>query len=214
VEDENVEKTFELVHTILDRLSPTELRYRFPEPTWHGHSQELLRLAGTSPHHFLDFVVMRKSIEDRLLEPERHGVPIILFDREGLLKPPALDWKAHRAKMEKRLATIRSTFPLLQPLVTRGIHRRHLAESAFAYQVLMMKPLVELLRMRHCPEKFDYSLRYLDRDLPDDLRREIEELAYPADPGRLLELHRRGVDLFMRNLDEYDRGAWSLPAAE
>ncbi|MBU1699039.1 MAG: nucleotidyltransferase domain-containing protein [Candidatus Eisenbacteria bacterium] len=214
VEDDHVEETFDLVHKILDDLSPTELRYRFPEPTWHGHSQELLRLRGTDPNHMLDFVVMKKSIQDRLLEPERHGVPLILFDRGVLLEPPSLDWKAHREKMGKRLADLRVTFPLLQPLVTRGVHRRHIAESALAYQVLTMKPLVELLRMRYCPERYDYSLRYLDRDLPDDVRKEIEILAYPQTPEHLLKLHHQAVGRFRQQLDALDRSEWGLPSPE
>ncbi|MFC1572113.1 nucleotidyltransferase domain-containing protein [Candidatus Eisenbacteria bacterium] len=211
VEDERVEDAFAYVHRTLEALSPIELRYRFPDPTWHGHSQELLLLRDADPNHFLDFVVMKRSTPDRLLEKERHGEPMVLFDPEGLLKPPPLDWETHRAKMEARLDTLRAQFPLLQPLVSRGIARGHAAESAYGYQVLTIKPLVELLRLRYCPERFDYGLRYLDRDLPDEWREEIERLAYPTSPAALLGMHSQAVGHFTKQLVAYDNGEWTLP---
>ena len=39
-----------------------------------------------------------------------------------------------------------------------------------SYLAYSIRPLVELLRMRHCPDRFDYGLRYLDRDLPKKLQ--------------------------------------------
>jgi predicted nucleotidyltransferase len=212
VEDENVEKAFELMHAAVESLSPIEHRYRFPEPTWHGHSQELLRLEGADPNHFLDFVVMRKSVEDRLLETERHGTPLILFDRDGLLKPPPMNWEEHGKKMARRFSDLRVQFPLLQPLVTRGIHRGQIAESAYAYQVLTIKPLVEVLRMRYCPERFDYGIRYIDRDLPAAWREEIERLAYPRAADLLLSLHRQAVEHFNSVIEAYDRAEWEIPS--
>ncbi|MFH1143825.1 MAG: nucleotidyltransferase domain-containing protein [Candidatus Eisenbacteria bacterium] len=213
VPDDRVEQTFALIHEGLEALSPIELRYRFPEPTWHGHSQELLRLRDADPNHFLDLVVMKLSGRDRLLESERHGHPLVLFDRCNLLAPVALDRAAHRKKMEQRLADLRVQFPLLQPLVTRGILRGQPAESAYAYQVLTLKPLTELLRMRYCPERFDFGLRYIDRDLPADWRAEIERLAYPPSREELLGLHACAVSHFEKQMAAFDRGEWDVMPA-
>ncbi len=134
VEDDRVEDAFSLTHKAVETLSPILHRYRFPEPTWHGHSQELLRLRDADPNHFLDFVVMKKSTQDRFLEKERHGSALVLFDRENLLIPPPFDWKTHTQKMTKRLADLHAQFPLFQPVVTRGVRRGHIVESAYAYQ--------------------------------------------------------------------------------
>ncbi|MBD3334559.1 MAG: nucleotidyltransferase domain-containing protein [Candidatus Eisenbacteria bacterium] len=211
VPDERVQDTFELSHRILEALAPIELRHRFPEPTWHGHSQELLRLRDADPNHFIDLVVMRRSNPARLLGRERHGTPLELFDREGLLVPTPLDWAAHRKKMEQRLAELRVRFPLLQPLVTRGVHRGQVVESAQAYQMLTLRPLIELLRMRHCPERFDFGPRYLDRDLPPEWQKALERLAYPRSPEELLKLHAAAVAHFERQIEELNSGVWELP---
>jgi predicted nucleotidyltransferase len=212
VADDAVERVFGCIHAGLAELSPIEFRYRFPEPTWHGHSQEIFRLRDADPNHFLDLVVMKRSQPDRLLERERHGEPLVLFDRENLLVAGPLDWVAQRAKMEKRLADLRAQFRLYQPLVTRGVHRGHVAESAYAYQVLTLKLLIELLRMRFCPERYDFGPRYLDRDLPREWREEIERLAYPRTPAELLAFQSTAAAHFEEQLSALDGGAWSIAA--
>jgi len=209
VEDDRVEQVLARIHEGLERLSPIELRYRFPEPMWHGHSQELLRLRGADPNHFLDLVIMKRGTPGRLLEPERHGSALVLFDHDGLLVAETLDRAAHLARMEKRLADLRMQFPLYQPLVTRGIHRRQPAESAYLYQVATLKLLVELLRMRFCPARYDYGLRYLDRDLPPEWRRKIERLAFPASPAALLACQAQAAADFEDQIAALDRGEWT-----
>jgi hypothetical protein len=213
VEDERVEEGFERVHDILETLSPIVHRLRFPDPTWHGHSQELCSLRDADPNHFLDLVVMKRSAPDRFLERERHGDPVVLFDRADLLEPPPLDWTALRQRMKERLAELRARFPLLQPMVTRGVPRGHLAESAYGYQAHTLRPLVDLLRLRYCPVRFDYGPRYLDRDLPDEWRREIDALAYPSSPEQLLRMHARATGHFEEQLAAFDRGEWGIPDA-
>ncbi len=212
VEDDRVEDAFIRVHELLGALSPIEHRYRFPEPTWHGHSQELLCLRDADPDHFLDLVVMKRGASDRLLERERHGEAMILVDREHLLEPPPFDWERHRRRMEQRLADLRVMFPLMQPMVTRGARRGQIVESAYGYQAHTLKPLIELLRMRHCPARFDFGPRYLDRDLPADWRERFEQLAYPASAAALIEMHRQAVGHFEAELAAFDRGEWGLPS--
>ncbi len=214
VEDDRVEETFALVEKTLSSLSPIALRHRIPEPTWHGHSQCFYRLRDADPHHFVDFVPVKRSAEDRFLEPERHGEPVVLFDREGLLAPTKLDRVALRDRMEKRLAALREMFLLFQPLAIRAVARGHDAEAAYWYHNLGLKPLVELLRIRHCPDRFDFGLRYLDRDLPGHLREEIERLAYPADPRELDGFRSRIEDLFVEEMAAFDRGDWGLASAD
>ncbi len=211
VEDERVEDAIEALHAALESHSPIARRYRFPEPTWHGHSQEILGLEHADPHHFLDLVVMsRTSAADRFLERERHGEAMVLFDRDGLLATPPMDWEAHRGKMSERLATMRAQFDLYQTIVSKAVRRGHAADAAYGYVAVTLKPLVELLRMRYCPERFDYGLRYLDRDLPPDWHAEVERLAVPPSLEALGEYHARAGEHFAEQLVALDRGDWSL----
>jgi hypothetical protein len=43
---------------------------------------------------------------------------------------------------------------------------------------MLLQPLVEALRMRWCPERFSFGLRYLDRDLPAPVLGRLTGLAY------------------------------------
>ena len=213
VEDDRVEDAFACVVAALESLSPLAGSHRLPEPTWHGHSQMFLALRDASPHHLVDFVPMKRSSTERFLEPERHGEARVLFDRGGHVRPDPFDRAAHSARARARARALRETFPLFQPLVLRALARGHAAEAAYWYQNLALKPLVELVRLRHCPDRFDYGFRYLDRDVPAEVRSRIERLAFAADPPALAR-HRDEVEAwFTRETAALDRGEWALPEA-
>ena len=211
VEDERVEDCFAALRGALVALSPIAHAYRLPRPTWHGHDQEFLSLRNADPAHFVDVLVMKRSATDFLLEPERHGTPLTLFDRDGIVMPAPLDRAKLAARMARRLKEIRETFFLFQTLVTRAVRRGHPADAAMSYLALTLRPLVELLRMRHCPDRFDFGLRYLDRDLPPEVRREVEAIALPGTPERVEACRARAEALFAENLRTFDAGEWRLP---
>ena len=207
VDDDRVEEAFALVRSALEKLSPIEHSYRLPDPTWHGHDQEFLALRDADPCHMIDLVVMKRSAKDRFLERERHGDALVLFDRDGFVTADPLDREAHDEKMRRRLAELRATFPILQHLVTKAVERGFPAEAVHWFQALTIRPLVEVLRMRHCPDRWDYGLRYLDRDLPPGVRREIEALVLPATPAAIEANRARAEEMFrecLRALDGAD----------
>jgi len=208
VEDDRVEDAFTHLEAVLTELSPIELRHRLPEPTWHGHSQVFLQLADADPHHFIDVCVMKRTAPDRFGERERHGDPQVLFDPEGLFATVPLDRDALGKKMQARLQTLRETYAMFQPLVVRAVERGHAAEAMYWYLNLTLKGLVEILRMRHCPDRWDFGLRYLDRDLPAEARQEVEELAYPLDPRELGRFRERAAARFEAELAAQDAGEW------
>ena len=196
VEDDAVEEILARAEAALVALSPLRSRYRLPEPTWHGHSQVFLLLEDADPRHMIDLVVMKRSAPDHLLEPERHGRPRILIDREGLVRPHALDRAAHHARMAAHLESLAARFDIFQPLVTKALERGHHAEAAQLYLAMTWRPLVDVLRTIHCPERFDFGPRYLDRDVPASVRRDIEELALAGTAPQLAAHHAAAIALF------------------
>lgn len=200
----HVEATFATIHRALTELGPISLSWRLPDPTWHGNPQEFLALRDADPAHFLDVVVQQPSGGQRFLEPERHGTPVVLFDRAGALAPRPLDADGLREGMRARLAQLQVRFLLFQTLVERAVHRGFPAEAAFAYQSYTLGPLIEVLRMRHCPDRYDFGARYLDRDLPDPVRAEVESLALPATMDQILAFQARCQALFLDTIAELD----------
>lgn len=182
VQDDHVEDSIAAVRAALSELAPVELEFRFPRPTWHGHDQLFCRLQGADPHLLIDFTVMKSSTPpgQRFLEPDRHGVPLVLFDHDAFIAPVPIDTDSHLSKLRARLERIRVTFPLFQPLVTRAVERDQPCDAAHFYMQLTLVPLVELLRMAHCPDRFDFGLRYLRDDLPPDVYARVCRLALPG----------------------------------
>jgi hypothetical protein len=67
--------------------------------------------------------------------------------------------------------------------ILRGQH----VEAVTAFWAYTMKPLAELLRMRYCAERWDFGMRYLDRDLPPAVYRQVRDLAFIQDLEDLKE---------------------------
>jgi predicted nucleotidyltransferase len=196
VEEGAVEVAFSAVHAALEALSPIAHRWRLADPTWHGNAQEFLSLRDVDPAHFIDLVVQEPAGGERFLEVERHGTALVLFDRAGILTPQPLDRATLQARIDTRLAILGQRFPLFQTLVTRAVRRGFVAEAAGAYQDYTLRPLIELLRIRHCPDRFDYGARYLDRDLPQGAREEVEALALPGSLDEVEAFRARAQELF------------------
>lgn len=182
VDDQHVEEAFARVSEALERVSPIDLAWRVPAPTWHGHEQVFWRLRDADAHLMMDFVVMKRSAAPatRFLEPERHGNAVVLFDRAGFCAPIPLERAPHASKMAARLARLRVTFPMFQPLVVRAVERGQPCDAMYFYTQLTLLPCVEALRMLHCADRFDFGMRYLFDDLPADVYRRVCAMALPG----------------------------------
>lgn len=204
VEDESVEPAFAALEAAIETQSRIDLRHRLPAPTWHGHDQSFYRLRDAGPYLMLDVVVLRRSRGDRFLERERHGDPLVYFDKTGEIASRPLDRRALKRRIENRLAQLRQTFPLFQPMVRKELCRGNDLDALAFYQSATLAPLVTLLRMRHCPERFDFGLRYIDRDLPPDAAARVRGLSFVARPGDLARRQRDAEALFEQVLAELD----------
>lgn len=71
----------------------------------------------------------------------------------------------------------------------RGNH----IEAMFFYLGQTYRPLVEVLRMKHCPQRFNYAARYVYYDLPEDVVKHLENLIFikPEDMEASIEEVRR-----------------------
>jgi hypothetical protein len=175
-EDDDVESILEVVHDALVRLSPLAVERRLPEPTWHGHAQVFYLLRDASPYWMVDLVVLRRSAPERFLEPERHGDHVVLFDRTGEIGPVPLDRPAHEQRMRERLVQITADAPIFRSLVRKEIERGDPLAALSFYQALTLRPLLEVVRMEHCPDRFDYGAKYSQFDLPSGVVARLERL--------------------------------------
>ncbi|MEG5048821.1 nucleotidyltransferase domain-containing protein [Microcoleus sp. B4-C1] len=166
VEDNCVQQTFDIVEKALAEIGEIELKYRVPEPAWHGQSQCFWRLKETPPFLLIDFAVFRRSSKNEFLEIERHGNVPIAFDKANQIVPHPVDKSKHLSTMQSRLNDLKISFDLLQPLVKKEIYRGHLVDAIGNYHNWTLLPLVELLGMIYRPHRYDFELKYFSRDFP------------------------------------------------
>ena len=74
-------------------------------------------------------------------------------------------------------------------LVERAIARGDLAEATSLHLRFAVEPLVRLLRIRHCPARHDFGLRYLRTDLPAGMAERVDALL----PGPDLAVRSRAA---------------------
>ncbi len=185
-EDGRVEDVFEDVGLALQELSPIEASFRFPEPTWHGHSQAFYELRDASEFLLLDFVAMQRSSDkDRFLQPEIHGHPQVHFDKNGDLTFDSVDFAEHAEAVRLRVQRHRQIYNMFRPFVRKELNRRNNIEAMGYYQGMVLRPLVELLRIVHSPLRYNFHTRYVHYELPEDVVRRLESLFYVRDAAEL-----------------------------
>jgi len=202
LEDDAVEATIASVDALLETLGTVELRWRVPDPTWHGSSQVFYRLTETDPHLLLDIGFIHRSAPQRFLERELHGEPVVLFDRENFTAPPPFDEEAHRAGIERRRAEMRKTIPLFSLFVEKELRRGRLIDALAFYHGSTLRPLAELLRMKYEPHHSTFGLRYLHDELPPEVANRLQKLAYVANGDDLLTKQREAQQWIAELLEE------------
>jgi hypothetical protein len=116
---------------------------------------------------------------------ERHGEMVPLFDKGEWLHPRPVDEGALAIKRAARFRELQTWFPMSQIFVRKAILRGQHVEAVNAFWSCTLRPLAELLRMRYCPVRWDFGVRYLDRDLPPAVYGQVQDLAFVRDLGDL-----------------------------
>lgn len=195
-DDDRVEDVFRVTEQTLSRLSPIDLQIRLPEPLWHGHSQTFYRLEDAGPYLLIDFVVMKMSSSNRLREQEIHGDAVVHFNKNNALTEEHIDRDRLRATLQTRLERIRDTFEMFQTLTTKELHRGNLIEAVSNYHGATLRPLVEVLRMKHDPVRYNFHTRYLHYDMPDEVAERLQGLYFVTDADDLWRKHREAGEWF------------------
>ena len=210
VQDDFVEKIWQVIEDVLGRLSPIELRYVLPQPAWHGHTQVFYRLKNTSPFLFVDAVVMKHSNTNKFLEVEQHGQPHVLFDKVGVSQPPSFDPQALHTKLYQQLQQMKITFELFQVETTKELNRGNDIEAISFYYASTLRPMAELLRIRYMqvPARYKFYTRYIQYDLPKEVVDKLGELFFVHDAADLAIKHRRAGEWFHQVMQELETGEY------
>ena len=205
-DDDRVEDVFSVVEETLSSVSKVDLRYRLPEPTWHGHSQAFYRLAEASPYLMLDFVVMKASAKDKFLQPEIHGRPHVYFDKGGVVRPQSFDAEAFAGGLRDRVEEMRVLFELFKILTRKEINRGNDIEAVGFYHGYTLRPLLQALRIVHDPTRHNFHTRYVHYDLPEVVVERLRKLFFVADATDLVAKRDEAEAWFSEIMEEIDEG--------
>jgi predicted nucleotidyltransferase len=187
VADDAVESTFARVQAALQTLSPIALRYDVPGTV--GFAQRFYRLRDAGEFLVLDLVLMRRSDPLLFREVELHGRGRTWFDRRGVLVETHLDAERDMQQARARVPVLAASFAMFQHIVTKERLRGRAVDALVFYQSMTWRPLVEALRLLHDPQRRVFGPRYTARDLPADVCRRLEALAYVRDLDDLAAKH-------------------------
>lgn len=185
--------TYDAVLALVRQDVDVDHVWELPEATWPTGRQCFVHLQPDAadlsrPTRLLDLVV--QTTPERLtMDTRRHGVPIVLHDPDGLLHLEDDDEEEMAAQRVQAVAQTAARRQTAAWLVERAIARGDLAEATALHLRFAVEPLVRLLRIRHCPARHDFGLRYLRTDLPAGMAERVEALL----PGPDLSVRARAA---------------------
>ncbi|HWI63244.1 MAG TPA: hypothetical protein VNT75_15505 [Symbiobacteriaceae bacterium] len=166
VADGSVEPVRTALEAALLSLAPFEKRWEVPAPTFHGNWQCFYHLRGTDPLLLVDLCLIEQKAPNRFLEPEMHGIPTVFFDKIGAVRPEPTDAAAHAEKIRRRLPLLEEPMELFHAFVDKELLRGREVDAFAFYHGYVLSRLVEALRMRYAPWRYNFGPRYLQYDLP------------------------------------------------
>jgi hypothetical protein len=160
--------------------------WRVDPPPFPDTAQRFYFLADAPRFFAVDCVVVAEAAAGQLLERERHGQPLVYFDRTATIRARPVDAAALAARRARRWEQLQGAVPIYAMLVGKELARGRPLEALGFYQALL-RALLEVLGIVHRPHRFDFGWRYVETQLPEDERKRLTRYAFVADPEALRE---------------------------
>lgn len=177
VEDEFLDMVFPKIEEALIKNWKIQSRWRLPDNK--NYNQCYFKLRDTPEYFFVDVVVMRPETLSHFFEKERHGIPVIHFEREKIVQCQSVDLTAYRLKIMERVKSIDDSLPFYCSIIQKEI-LRNLPVDTLAFYRIVVGFLVELLGMKYRPSRFDFGLRYTSVDFPISEQYELQKFLFAA----------------------------------
>jgi hypothetical protein len=210
VANDAVDAVFAGVALALENLSQITICCNMPPAA--GYRQMFFQLRDAGEFLVVDMVLIQRSDPLLFRDVELHGEGTIWFDKTGVLVTTHVNLEHDIALARDRIIPLRNTFAMFQHIPTKERLRGRAVEALHFYQGMTIRPLVEALRLLHCPVRRGFSVRYLARDLPPDVVQRLEALSFVADLHDLAEKHTQAQAWFwdvMASLDTQGPGGTS-----
>jgi hypothetical protein len=181
-----VNPLYAVVESALDTVSPISVSHSAPPGRYY-------KLRDGGDFLLVDVCIFQTRAFSERLDVERHGKLRPLFDKGQWLRSDTSGVVSQVAPRAKRRDDLGEWFSVSQNFVRKAIIRGHEVEALAAFWGYTLKPLVELLRMRYCPARWDFGMRYLQRDLPRPVYDELRDIMFIGESVDLAEHQAKAV---------------------
>jgi hypothetical protein len=204
VDDDKVETAFCKVAQVLETLSHIKQKYDVPQTGWPGVFQAFYSLEGVSEYLIVDLAVLQMSSPSMFLEPEIHGKNVFYFNKNDKVKPAPFDGSKFAEKVHARLERLEARFNMFNNFVQKEINRHNYLEAIDLYYVIVLGSIVEVLRVTHNPLHFDFKMRYVHRELPDEVVERLRHLFFVKNEKDLQQKYKDACGWFRKISAELD----------
>jgi hypothetical protein len=150
----------------------------------------------------IDTAVIQHSAPEKLLTREIHGDAVFYFDKANVAQVSPLDQNAWRARLRDRIAALRVTFEMYQILTLKELQRGNNLEALAFYNGYTLRPLVEVLRMRYDPARYNFHTRYARHYFPADVVRKLEALFFVTNADDIRAKRAQAEAWFYETLEQ------------
>lgn len=175
VEDGKEDNILCSIRDIVSAIAPIDYDQQAANPhpqIW----QSVLHLTGTPEFMRLDICIQSHSRDICFAEGFVDQKIKVLFDKCGIIRYSATDWQALKNEQFARAKELMSSYTIAQSNLRKELARRNFLEALNYYHNDILKPLIEVLRIRHQPTKQEFHLKHIYRDLPEDIISIMEDL--------------------------------------
>jgi hypothetical protein len=170
VDDGAEDDVYAEIEGVLTSLGRLDLRFEMP--VRHPQLRHITyHIAGTDPFHRFEVNIQSHSRAFKFVE----GVHFIrvLFDKDGTI---VFEDAYEVPDLRGTADFLRQKFDAGLLWVERELQRGNYLDAYYAYELWLLRPLIELIRIRHTPSKTEFGLKHSHRDFPEEVRRRIEDL--------------------------------------
>jgi hypothetical protein len=193
---EFIPKVFQAAEGTLNEMTGIEKIFEVPQPTSHGFYQKFYRLKGADPFLMIDFAVGDLEKQDKFLEPEIHGKPIVHIDRKGIISSQPLDKEKFFRNMTLTLERTKAKMDTFQLFFDKEYNRGNYMDAFDFYYNFAIGSLLMVLRMKYSPYHYHFKSKYINYELPKDVIKQLEELYFVRDPEDLKRKYQQIKDWF------------------
>ena len=179
---------FEKVEEALRSVAP--ISHQYNEASDGEFTHRIYFLENAPKHFYLDIGVTHptsKATLGDLLQTERHGSPVVHFDKKAIVQRIPLDLEAIKKEQRQKLSEHKAALPVIFTSIEKKLDRGHTVD-AFAFYFGLLRRYTEILGMRYRPERYDFGLRYIKRDFPKEVYARLNEYFFVKDPDELRKL--------------------------